>query len=109
LFLHHFFHHLFQIRFLRSALVKLPLSVSLIRSVLIGTLVLVLGLVVLVISPGEIWVISPSSVVRIGVRVILRPVIIVEYIHLLCIPLSRFTPIAVDGQMITSITNSTSR
>jgi hypothetical protein len=92
-----FFHHLFQIRFLRSALVKLSLPVPLIRSVLIGTLVLVLGLIVLVVSSEEIWVISPSWVVRIGVRVVLRPVIVVEYIDLLCIPLGRSSPIVVYG------------
>jgi hypothetical protein len=78
-------------------LVKLSLPVPLIRSVLIGTLVLVLGLIVLVVSPGEIWVISPSWVVKIGVRVVLRLVIVVEYIHLLRIPLGRSSPIAVYG------------
>jgi hypothetical protein len=99
-----FFHYLFQIRFLRGALVKLPLSVSLIRSVLIGTLVQILGLVILVVSPGEIWVISPSWVVSIGIWVDLRPVIVVEYIHLLRIPLSGSTPITIYGQVIASTT-----
>jgi hypothetical protein len=54
-------------------------------------------------------VISPSWVVRIGVRVVLRPVIIVEYIDLLRIPLSRSSLIAVYGQVIASTTNNTSR
>jgi hypothetical protein len=71
---------------------------------LIGTLVQILGLVILVVSPGEIWVISPSWVVSIGIWVDLRPVIIVEYIHLLRIPLSGSTPITIYGQVIASTT-----
>jgi hypothetical protein len=95
LFLHHLLHHLFQIGFLRGTLVKLPLPVSLIWSVLIGILFQVLALIVLVVPPVEIWVISPSGIVSIGVRIILRLVIIVECIHLLRIPFSRSTSIAV--------------
>jgi hypothetical protein len=60
---------------------------------LIGILVQILGLIVLVVPLGEIWVISPSGIVSIGVGVVLRSVIIVECIYLLCIPFSRSVPL----------------
>jgi hypothetical protein len=64
-------------------------------------------LVVLVVSSGEIWVISPSGIVSIGIRVVLWLIIIVEY--LLRIPLSRSTPIVIYDQVVDSTTDSTSR